>query len=221
MITVDRSPNAPASIAKGSQREKKYSAELKAWEDNGKQGKPPSPPYRHDDVKLTLMDDFNKKCGYCEKKYARPILDIEHYRPKSVYPELAIDWNNFLLACRMCNMSKLDEFDENYPPINPCDDDPKNFFKYVKKEKGGRVWILITPKPGLSKDHEQRSLKTIELCELNNVDLLEFRAEAVVTAKESKEKHDSGEGGSYNRRYVNNQKEQEFLGALDFFGILP
>ncbi|MGI4744244.1 MAG: HNH endonuclease [Janthinobacterium lividum] len=47
-------------------------------------------------------------CNYCENNEA---TDIEHIYPKSSFPEKAFDWDNYLLACKICNTPyKSDDF---------------------------------------------------------------------------------------------------------------
>lgn len=43
------------------------------------------------------------RCMYCEDSRAN---DIEHIRPKALYPSLVFAWLNFLYACADCNRSK-------------------------------------------------------------------------------------------------------------------
>lgn len=76
--------------------------------------------YNHTDVVTALETIFNKKCAYCEAKYAAVSpADIEHFRPKSRtikkgakkekfigYYWLANDWENLLVSCPNCNRPK-------------------------------------------------------------------------------------------------------------------
>ncbi|OGX88065.1 hypothetical protein BEN47_09975 [Hymenobacter lapidarius] len=39
-------------------------------------------------------------CNYCENNEA---TDVEHIFPKSSFPSLAFEWDNYLLACKICN----------------------------------------------------------------------------------------------------------------------
>jgi hypothetical protein len=56
--------------------------------------------------KLTAMCVSHGLCNYCEQNEAS---DIEHIAPKSLFPELAFVWGNYLLACKHCNTGfKLD-----------------------------------------------------------------------------------------------------------------
>ena len=60
------------------------------------------------DLYNILLANFNHQCAYCET-----ILDkayIENYRPKSLYPQFAYDWNNLLPVCPACSMAKNNNF---------------------------------------------------------------------------------------------------------------
>lgn len=47
------------------------------------------------------------RCMYCEDSHAH---DVEHVRPKSLYPDLVFAWANFLYACSDCNGPKGAKF---------------------------------------------------------------------------------------------------------------
>lgn len=49
---------------------------------------------------LQAMCPGNARCMFCEDSAA---TEIEHFRPKSLYPELVFEWANFLYACGECN----------------------------------------------------------------------------------------------------------------------
>jgi uncharacterized protein (TIGR02646 family) len=53
-----------------------------------------------------LKDRLGKYCSYCELKF--PQTHVEHIQPKSLEPQLENDWNNFILACPLCNGIKND-----------------------------------------------------------------------------------------------------------------
>jgi uncharacterized protein (TIGR02646 family) len=93
--------------------------------------------YGHASIRTALNYIFNGKCAYCESKIAQvSYAHIEHYRPKSKYPQLAFDWDNLLLSCSVCNSShyKGDKFpgaNEGGPLLNPCQDDPEEHLVFV------------------------------------------------------------------------------------------
>jgi uncharacterized protein (TIGR02646 family) len=67
--------------------------------------------YRHDQVKNALVKMFNENCAYCESKITVVTYGaIEHFRPKSTYPDLTFTWENLMLSCDLCNNAKGVQF---------------------------------------------------------------------------------------------------------------
>ncbi|RKH51255.1 hypothetical protein [Corallococcus llansteffanensis] len=62
-----------------------------------------------DSVKATLssMCAGVQRCAYCEDSLAD---EVEHIRPKSLYPDLVFVWMNYLYACGPCNGPKSNRF---------------------------------------------------------------------------------------------------------------
>ncbi len=52
-----------------------------------------------------LINNLGQYCSYCEIPLATS-LAVEHMLPKSDFPLLALVWENFLLACPLCNSYK-------------------------------------------------------------------------------------------------------------------
>ena len=80
-----------------------------------------------------LMEMSHCKCYYCEKKVGPGLTDmqVEHFKPKSLYPQEVVKWDNLLSACADCNRSKLGHDTGASPIVNPCEEDPRQFF-YLK-----------------------------------------------------------------------------------------
>lgn len=53
--------------------------------------------------KLSAMATGCSRCMYCEDSAG---TDIEHFYPKSKYPERAFRWDNYLWACSHCNSNQ-------------------------------------------------------------------------------------------------------------------
>lgn len=53
--------------------------------------------------KLSAMATGRSRCMYCEDSAG---TDIEHFHPKSKYPERAFRWDNYLWACSHCNSNQ-------------------------------------------------------------------------------------------------------------------
>lgn len=76
---------------------------------------------------LRAMAPPVERCMYCENSEG---TDVEHFRPRSSYPESTYDWENLLWACATCNSNhKRTRFpcDTAGEPllINPTAEDPR------------------------------------------------------------------------------------------------
>ncbi|MCY0994871.1 hypothetical protein OV203_47530 [Nannocystis sp. ILAH1] len=60
-------------------------------------------------VKSTLarMCCGARRCAYCEDSYAD---EVEHFRPKDLYPEHVFRWQNYAYTCGPCNGPKGNQF---------------------------------------------------------------------------------------------------------------
>jgi uncharacterized protein (TIGR02646 family) len=63
--------------------------------------------FSHVEEILGAMCSGPKRCMFCEDNGA---YQIEHFRPKSLYPGLVYAWGNYLFACGQCNGPKSDRF---------------------------------------------------------------------------------------------------------------
>ncbi|GAH33295.1 unnamed protein product, partial [marine sediment metagenome] len=121
--------------------------------------------YKHQEVKKALFDASYNKCAYCESTSEGNYLEIEHFAPKSLYPELSIEWDNLLPSCKQCNIYKHTHDTIRDPIINPCKIDPFPFFKYSN----------LKIYPSNKAPNQNLALKTIQVCGLNRTRLVEDR----------------------------------------------
>ncbi|HBP6867981.1 TPA: HNH endonuclease [Legionella pneumophila] len=60
--------------------------------------------------KPALRIEFNHQCPYCHTREPEiggsRIFHIDHYKPKSQFPELISDYNNLIYSCPDCNRYK-------------------------------------------------------------------------------------------------------------------
>ncbi len=73
----------------------------RAWENKSRER------FRPIRAALTEMCSGEDRCMYCEDSGAD---EIEHVRPKSLYPEQTFVWENYLYACGRCNGPKSNSF---------------------------------------------------------------------------------------------------------------
>ena len=142
---------------------------------------------------LATMCSGARRCSYCEDSVGD---EVEHFKPKDLYPEAVFLWENYLLACGPCNGGKNNRFSvvrggrlvevtrrrgdpirmpRSGPPapINPRDEDPLMFLDLEIVDT-----FMFLPKEGLSEIDEARAGYTIEVLKLNRDVLLAARREA-------------------------------------------
>ena len=206
MILI-RKPIAPARLAAGIARTQQ---DCIAFDKNsnyylgGKGFEFKQQIYGHTDVKECLKFAQHGKCCYCEGNCgAHDYGDVEHYRPKGtvkqdnssekLYPGyywLVYCWKNLYYSCSICNQKKSvffplanpasrarshndDIADEEPLLLNPGGtDDPSNHIKFI----GPRV-------QGVS----EMGRKTIEVINLNRLDLVEARLKTLRVVKSAME----------------------------------
>lgn len=127
--------------------------------------------YRHKDIQVSLFASSKQKCAFCEGKPAENgNIEVEHFAPKSIYPDLTFEWTNFLPACRKCNGSKDTHDSITEPIVNPYDLDPEEVFIYHD------IKIFAN-----NNDYKKIGELTIKVCSLNSVRLMKPRADILVS----------------------------------------
>ena len=123
--------------------------------------------YRHKDIRKALSESSHGKCAFCECKPGESgNIEVEHFEPKSIYPDLTFEWDNLLPSCRKCNEAKSD-FDTRISPIiNPTKEDPEKLLTYS--------FLRIIPRNDSGK--VEKAHNTIEVCNLNSERLYDARA---------------------------------------------
>ncbi len=139
--------------------------------------------------KLNAMCSGLGRCMYCEDA---PADEVEHHRPKDLYPELVFVWRNYLYACGPCNGPKNNQFavidsatgrlvDVSRPRrariappasgesalIDPRKEDPLEFLMLDLRDT-----FQLTPLPNPGTVEHKRASYTIDVLRLNERDLL-------------------------------------------------
>jgi uncharacterized protein (TIGR02646 family) len=122
--------------------------------------------YRDEKIKEPLLKSSHEKCAFCEcipGESGYP--EVEHFKPKSLYPDEMFDWENLLPSCKRCNNNKHEHDTGREPLINPYDINPEEAFYYEDiniKAKNGKYYT--------------EAKRTIDVCGLNASRLLRPRA---------------------------------------------
>jgi uncharacterized protein (TIGR02646 family) len=118
-----------------------------------------------------LLAATNHECAYCSIWPLRP-MEVDHFRPKRNYPQLAYEWLNLYPCCGLCNQNKSDKFDENL--LRP-DDDGYTFDRYFFFDD---LTGSIEPNPAASATERSQARVTIDLLQLNHALNVNQRLEA-------------------------------------------
>lgn len=127
-------------------------------------------------IKNALLDMSNGKCIFCECKLGveSKYIEVEHFYPKSLYPEEVLSWTNLLPICKRCNGLKRDHDTKINPIINPTVDEPKD-----------HLFIKDYRYRGLN-DIGKRTIKVLQLNDSDRLVLPRFKiGDAIAAAIES------------------------------------
>ncbi|WDE05431.1 HNH endonuclease [Thalassomonas viridans] len=95
-----------------------------------------------------LRKDFNGACGYCDDNdefQDKSTFHIDHFAPKSKFPELELEYENLVYSCRFCNVAKSNKWISNDAEIShngvkgfidPCDD---NYDEHIYRDFKGAI----------------------------------------------------------------------------------
>lgn len=106
--------------------------------------------WNQDYIKKALLKMSNNKCIFCECRLGEEskYIEVEHFHPKSLYPEEVVDWENLLPICKRCNGLKRDHDTKLIPIINPTLIDPREHltiknFRFFSKDELGKKTIRV------------------------------------------------------------------------------
>ena len=124
-----------------------------------------------------LAARFNNKCGYCERicggtRGGPRSSTIDHFKPRSKFPDLTFVWGNWVLSCYECDEIKGAQWaDGGF--VDPCADDvmerPEAYFD-VDYPTG-----RLMPNRGLDAQRKRRAGLTIDDLGLNRLALIMAR----------------------------------------------
>ncbi|MCP5063982.1 MAG: TIGR02646 family protein [Ignavibacteriae bacterium] len=146
------------------------------WEDFQKRGKT-----IFEKTRLQILSkEQNYQCGYTELYISEPLkCHIDHYKKKSIYPQLEFEWNNFIVATKDSlfganykdSSYKIKKEDYNLI-LDPTIDNAQEYFLY-------NSWGEITSNKNLGELEKEKVNKTIEVFNLNHRSLIEYRKKII------------------------------------------
>lgn len=140
--------------------------------------------WRRKAIAKQLFAMSNGKCCFSECKLEEEgkYLEVEHFAPKSLYPEEVVKWENLLPISGACNKAKGNHDTKKAPILNPRYEDPKEHlyfqaFRFKHKTDKGRLSIDLLDLNDRSLWGEKRSkiaYKAVEILEKICNDLKEY-----------------------------------------------
>ena len=118
-------------------------------------------------------------CWYCERQ-CEPASEaggkaatVDHFKPRSRFPELTYEWTNWVFSCRRCNAENKQDKWPALGYVDPCAGDgqerPEQFFDY------DMLTGEIIPHPALDGDAKRKAEVTIDDLGLNEIDVRFYR----------------------------------------------
>lgn len=118
------------------------------------------PTFREVRSTLAKMCAGARRCGYCEDSAAD---EVEHIKPKDLYPDATFVWENYLYACGPCNGPKNNRFGVFSATTGE--------FVDVTRKRGG---LVLPPEPGEIVLIDPRSEVPLQFMDLDLIDTFYF-----------------------------------------------
>ena len=141
-------------------------------------GQPPCDRY-WGEFRPLLGNRTNNICWYCERQcdtsaeHGGRSPTVDHFRPRSRFPQLVYEWSNWVFSCHACNVENKKDRWPDIGYVDPCADNaterPERYFDY-DTDTG-----QIAPKSGLSGNARRKASYTIRDLGLNRLDVMLYR----------------------------------------------
>lgn len=107
------------------------------WTPNWDALRSPEKPVLND----ALLREQGYICCYCGMEISKENSHIEHFKPRSIYPHLELEYTNLLVSCQRkrtspehCGYKKDDWYDEQLM-VSPLEANCADFFSYTESGK--------------------------------------------------------------------------------------
>lgn len=66
-------------------------------------------------LRLKALERYGRRCVSCGASVQTgAVLHVDHIKPRSLYPELALDINNLQILCEACNLGKMASMEQDW-----------------------------------------------------------------------------------------------------------
>ncbi len=70
------------------------------------------------ELRYIVLSNNPRKCMLCGRRGKS--LHVDHIKPRSLHPELALDIDNLQILCAECNMGKSNKHEHDFRPYHTC-----------------------------------------------------------------------------------------------------
>ncbi len=110
----------------------------------------------------TLKAQTQEHCSFCDNFVSPPGIDtIEHFRPKTEFPQEAYHWPNLYFCCPFCQQQKRDQFHEALLAPDHLEYEFERFFRWDYTSGD----LLVNPQASAA--DQERAALTIRIYGLN------------------------------------------------------
>ena len=138
----------------------RYSSYWIDFYENGIGSQPTGSRWR--DFREDLGQRFLRNCGYCERNTRG---EVDHFRPKSRFPQSVYEWENWIFSCHECNQAKGNKWPAS-GYVNPCAEPalcrPEDYFTFNTRNGA------ITPLRELDTNRFEKAQEMIADLKLND-----------------------------------------------------
>lgn len=142
--------------------------------------------YKGQKVNQLIEDDLKNMtqnhCAFCDGyPLSNKGSSIEHFEPKSIFPEKSYFWTNLFYCCYLCQGTKLEKYNDFLLKPDDIDYSFEKYFIY----KNDNEAITLHPNPRASENDQSRAEITIKLFGLNQHERSEARYKELVKFESS------------------------------------
>lgn len=73
-------------------------------------------------VRMQALTKYGAQCQCCGVSPPRAVMNVDHVKPRKLFPQLALDVDNLQILCDACNHGKSNWDQTDWRPV---DDDPE------------------------------------------------------------------------------------------------
>ncbi len=67
-------------------------------------------------LRFRVIHTYGRTCMACGHSAPSVVIHVDHIKPRSKFPELALDFDNLQILCALCNEGKGTDFESDFRP---------------------------------------------------------------------------------------------------------